>query len=487
MTTTGVESSERVLSTLNRDGSRRWLRPRPSRGRFLTARRIVAYALIAIFTLIPYLRVNGKPLVLLDVVHRRFTIFGFTFLPTDTLLLGLFLIGVFVLVFLLTALFGRVWCGWACPQTVYLEFIYRPIERFFEGEPGRKQSVGGASAGGRRLLKHGVYLLLSLFLAHTFLAYFVGVDALFLWVRRSPLDHPTSFIVMAAVTGLMLFDFGFFREQVCIVACPYGRFQSVMLDRNSLIVTYDPRRGEPRGRLRRPHAGAPADVSLKVVSEAPRGDCIDCHMCVTTCPTGIDIRDGLQMECIGCAQCIDACDTVMDKIGKPRGLIRFSSQSAVDGERRRFFRPRVVIYPAVLAVIAGLFAVVFAHKAPADVSLLRGAGMPFTVMQDGRVANQIRIKITNRTERATAYTLGVVGVPGASLVIDENPLAVPGGQSRTEPALVLASPELFAHGVRDVLIRVTDGGAFTKETSYRLLGPAGTGRASREEEEPHEE
>ena len=371
---------ERVLSTLNQDGSRRWLKPKLSRGRFLHARRIVAYALIAIFTLIPYLRINGKPAVLLDLSTRHFTIFGSTFLPTDTLLLALLLLGAFVTVFLLTALLGRVWCGWACPQTVYMEFVFRPIERLFDGanaHSGQRIQRGFRGSGLATLLKYLTFFVVSVYLAHTFLAYFVGVERLAQWVQRSPFEHPAGFLIVASVTALMMFDFCFFREQTCIVACPYGRFQSVMLDRQSLIISYDVKRGEPRGKVKASrHQGVEAssvgtssigsrtlDASMPLpVMPSKQGDCIDCHLCVTTCPTGIDIREGLQMECIGCAQCIDACDDVMDKIDRPRGLIRYSSQSAMAGERKRLLRPRIVVYPLVLVIIASLFGMALAAR-----------------------------------------------------------------------------------------------------------------------------
>ena len=211
------------------------------------------------------MKIDGKPAVLLDLPHREFTIFGFTFLPTDTLLLALALITLIVGICLVTALAGRVWCGWMCPQTVYMEFVFRPIERLFDGPPGAQHRPGRKRTTPRTAAKYAVYLLISAYLAHTFLAYFVGVEALAQWVRRSPLEHPVSFLVMLAVTGLMMFDFAYFREQICIVACPYGRFQSVMLDRDSLIVSYDPRRGEPRGKL--------ADRKSR---GRPHGDCIDC-------------------------------------------------------------------------------------------------------------------------------------------------------------------------------------------------------------------
>jgi cytochrome c oxidase accessory protein FixG len=474
-TTEPLSAQERVLSTLNRDGSRRWIRPRPMPGRFLTARRAVAYGLILVFTLIPFVQFNGRPLVLLDLAARRFTIFGATFLPTDTLLLALFMVAVFVTIFLLTAMFGRVWCGWACPQTVYMEFIFRPIERLFEGTPGR---TGAGPLARFRGLKYPVYFVISVYLANTFLAYFVGVERLAVWVTSSPLEHPTGFLVVAATTGLMLFDFGFFREQMCIVACPYGRFQSVMLDRQSTIVGYDGARGEPRGKARR----TSGPISLPIALAPRQGDCVDCHMCVATCPTGIDIREGLQMECIHCAQCIDACDSVMSKLGRAPGLIRYASQAEFAGEPRRRLRARIVIYPLLLLALAAMFTFVLATRGAADITVLRGLGKPFTEMEGGLVGNQVRVKIVNRTDRAASYRLGVGGIEGAAVRPEEDPIVVPGGEARTVPALITIPRERFEHGSCDVELAVTDGGSFTSSIRYPLMGPAGHTRGPSGEE-----
>ena len=449
----------RVLSTLNEDGTRRWLRPKLSPGRFWRMRRVVAYALMVVFFVIPYLRMHGKPLVLLDVPRRQFTLLGYTFLPTDTLLFMLLLMSIAIAIFLLTALFGRVWCGWACPQTVYMEFLFRPIERLFEG--GRSGSVALDKAGGlkpRRLAKHAVYLVLALFLAHTFLAYFVGVEHLLQWVRQSPFQHPTSFLIMAGTTALIFFDFGWFREQTCLVACPYGRLQSVLLDRQSVIVGYEPLRGEPR--------------TLKVKDRpAAAGDCIDCGACVLTCPTGIDIRDGLQMECIHCTQCADACDAIMDRVGKPRGLIHYTSRDAVEGKPTRVLRPRVVLYPMALALALGLLAFNLGTKADTDVTLLRGAGAPFTRQPNGSVVNQIRVKITNREAAARAYRLEVSGVEGAALIAPQNPFTVPASETAETSVFVVVPEGRFEEDRLPVTLRVSDGAAFALDTPFELVGP----------------
>ncbi|HVX41728.1 MAG TPA: cytochrome c oxidase accessory protein CcoG [Gemmatimonadaceae bacterium] len=453
----------RVLPTMNEDGTRRWLRPRPSHGKHFVRRRRLAYALMIVFFAIPYLRMNGKPLVLLDLPRRQFTFFGTTFLPTDTLLLMLLMASILITIFLLTALFGRVWCGWACPQTVYMEFLFRPIERWLEGGPSGSRIMDSKGARGlfapRRLIKYGIYLLLALFLAHTFLAYFIGIDQLAVWVRRSPVQHPTSFAIMALVTTGIMLDFTYFREQVCLVACPYGRVQSALLDRQSLIVAYDAKRGEPRmkGKVRPPSAG----------------DCIDCGACVATCPTGIDIRDGLQMECIHCTQCADACDDIMTRVGKPTGLIRYSSSAALAGERVKRVRPRVILYPLALAMTLGGFAFALGTKATADVTILRGLGEPYVIEADGRVANQVRVKIANRSRADHQYTIDVSGIEQANVIAPDNPLPVAAGATEMTTMFVLVPRGEFHDGETRALITIYDNAGYRETFPYRLVGPEG--------------
>ena len=279
-----------------------------------------------------------------------------------------------------------------------------------------------------------------MFLAHTFLAYFVGIEALRHWITRSPFEHPAAFLVMAGTTALMFLDFGWFREQVCMVACPYGRLQSVLLDRRSLIVGYDYRRGEPRGHLaRRSERGHDAATHS-------RGDCVDCGACVVTCPTGIDIRDGLQMECIHCTQCMDACDSVMDRIGRPRGLIRYSSRDELGGAPRRILRPRLIFYPLLLLAVWGMLGWSLAHRQSADVTVLRGVGSPFTLLPSGEVSNQIRIKIVNRSAGDRRYLIELVNGEGLHLIAPDNPV---GGRHGTCG---------HGHGLRDRSSRGVPGG-----------------------------
>lgn len=457
-------NEEPVLSTLNKDGSRRKLHPKLSQGGFYRYRRAFGYFLIALFSAIPYLSMNGKPMILLDLPRREFTLFGTTFLPTETPLLMLLMLSIVVAVFLLTALFGRVWCGWACPQTIYMEFLYRPIERLIEGPPGLRRKIDAGGFSARRLLKYGVFLLVSIFLTHTFLGYFVGVSELFQWVQRSPFEHPAAFGVVLVVTAMMFLDFAWFREQTCIVACPYGRFQSVLLDRQSLIVGYDTARGEPRGKLKRGAEGA-------------QGDCIDCNACVNTCPTGIDIRKGLQMECIGCTQCIDACDAIMDRVKKPRGLIRYTSQDELAGVgKRRLLRARTVAYPLLLVVAVSLLGISLGNRAATDVTVLRAAGPPFRVLPDGTVTNQLKIKISNRAASLKNFELALTA-QDLKLVSPQNPLPVGSGKTETAIVFVMVPPGRFVGGELKVAFRVSVAGQEPVMKNYRLLGP-GKGTAN---------
>ena len=449
----------RVLSTLNEDGSRRWLRPRFSKGGFFRQRRIVAWALILIFVAIPYIRMNGKPLMLLDLPRREFTLFGTTFAATEMVLFMLVLGAIFVLIFFVTALVGRAWCGWACPQTVYMEFLFRPIEYWLEGGPrGAQQLDAKKGLSPKRMLKYAIFLVLAVFLTHVFLAYFVGVETLGRWVTRSPVEHPTTFFIMLGTTALIFLDFAWFREQTCLVACPYGRIQSVLLDRQSVIVGYDTSRGEPRMKGIRGRAER-------------AGDCIDCGNCVTTCPTGIDIRDGLQMECIHCTQCADACDAVMDKIGKPRGLIRYTSRDEISGLPRKILRARVVLYPLVLVAMLGTLIYLLGTRAEAEITVLRGLGAPYTQTGTGSLLNQVRIRVRNRGAEAARYRISLEAPEGMTMIAPINPLPVRAGELATTSVFVEFPRRLLHDGEIPVTFRIEDEHGFARELPYRLLGP----------------
>jgi cytochrome c oxidase accessory protein FixG len=339
----------------------------------------------------------------------------------------------------------------------------RPIELLFDGTRGRGGAPRRPPSPTRKLAKHAVYAMVCFVLANTFLAYFVGVETLGRWMTQSPLEQPLPFAVMAFMTVLMLVDFTYFREQMCTIACPYGRLQSVLLDRNSLIISYDAARGEPRGPVRKKRS-----ASLPVV-----GDCVDCKLCVQTCPTGIDIRDGLQMECVSCAQCIDACDAVMQKLGRAPGLIRYGSQAGDAGQRRRLLRARTVIYPLVLAVVGLLLAVNLSGRQSFDAVVLRNTGQPFTLTDDGRVRNVLRLKLTSRTRGAVQIDVAVAEPAVTEISLDDESVLLAPGESKTLPLTVLAPPDAFDVGQLrlNLEIRADDGSARTVD--LKLLGPSG--------------
>ena len=456
---------EHVLSTLENDGSRRWIYPKLWMGKFWVARRYVAYLLMAIFVVVPHINVADKPLILLDIAAFEFTVFGFTFLPTDTFALALFALSVLVSIVLLTAITGRAWCGWACPQTVYMEYLFRPIDRVFEGTMGKGGRPKKDTNGWRGIARLAVYICLAMFLAHTFLAYFVGVEKLSQWVRSSPIHHPMAFVVMLGTTIAMLFNFLFFREQMCTLACPYGRLQSVMLDPHSLIVGFDYRRGEPRRKGKRPAEPTPQENDRV-------GDCVDCNQCVVVCPMGIDIRDGLQMECINCTQCIDACDDVMDRVGSPRGLIRYTSQESLEGRPSRLVRARTIVYPLILAGVFTGLVLAIAGKSGFDARVIRGKGMPFTMGQGSRVVNAFSIRLVNRSSEPQTYAF-TCEEPSLSIeVVDEADLTLPPSGTALAPIVIRFSSELTQlDGNERVLLRVQDSAGRNKELPIRLLGP----------------
>lgn len=458
-----LDAPEDVLTTLTREGKRKWMYPVPSPGRYARRRRALGWGLIALFVALPVVQINGKPAVLLDVVHRAFTFFGFTFYPTDTFLLLLFGIAALVTIALLTALLGRVWCGWGCPQTVYLEFVYRPIERLIEGKEHvrrrRDEGPWTLDKAWRKAAKWAVYGLISVALAHVFVAYFAGWDRLLRWMTGPPAEHWGFFVLMAGTSALVLFDFGVFREQMCTIACPYARLQSVLMDQDSLIVSYDHTRGEPRGR------GKARDGL---------GDCVDCLACVRTCPTGIDIRDGLQMECVACTQCIDACDAIMLKVGQAPGLIRYTSERALEGLPTRVLRPRTALYGALLAVVAVLFAVALTTRGAYDVEVGRSAGAPFMELPNGTVANRLHFRVRNQTAEPVTFTVEAVAPAGASLRVGgRQPVALaPQAMTRLE-AFVVVPAEAFAGAPQqEGRFRVVFSDGHEEALAFPLLGPS---------------
>ncbi len=446
-------------TTMDEQGRRRWVYPAAAPGPFMTFRTLVAWVLIAIMVALPWLRVGGMPAVLLEIPTRRFVLFGHIFWPQDGIYLVFLLLGLALALFFFTALAGRVWCGWACPQTVFMEAAFRRIEEWIEGDHHQRLRRDAApltlGKAARKTLKHGVFLLLAALVSNTFLAYFVGTDVLVHWMTGPPADHWTAFLIMAGTLGLFYFDFAWFREQFCVVLCPYARFQAVLTDAHTLQVGYDTPRGEPRGRL--------GTVS---------GDCVDCHRCVAVCPTGIDIRQGYQLECIGCARCIDACDEIMVRVGKPRGLIRYDSLSRLQGEVTRILRPRVIVYSLLLAGVVAALVVALEVDSLVDVTIVRPPGEPYAVLPGGIVSNHFTLHLINRSRIPHQFRLAVAGLPQAVLITALNPLPVGAGEQVRAEAFVNVPAGAVKGGKAPLSVQVYDGPTVVGEQGGMFLAPA---------------
>lgn len=458
-------STREQLFSIRPDGSRAAIHPADVRGKFIRWRRVVFALLIGIYVAAPLIKIKGHPAVHLDVEARRFYLLGATFNAQDFwLVLALVTALLFALVFV-TAWLGRVWCGWGCPQTVFLEGVYRPIERFFDGPRERRLKQANQPWTAERMVrlvgKHSAYLAVSLALSQVALSLFLSAKDLTLMIIDGPIAHPGPFAWSMAVTGALYFDFAWFREQLCVLACPYGRLQSAMQDRDSLIVGYDVTRGEPRGRFRK---DAPKDAPAQ-------GDCTDCNRCVQVCPTGIDIRNGLQMECLACAQCIDACDEVMIKIGKPTGLIRYDSLEGLDKKPKRVIRGRLLAYGGLMAVAATVLVLGLAFRTPFEANLLRQPGVPWVI--DGEVVrNQFTLHLVNKNPSAATFHIKVKAKDESAQVTFPQPvLELQPLEGAQLPLFV--SVEGFAKPF-EIEVEIEDGASGSKkELEVKFLGPAG--------------
>jgi polyferredoxin len=434
-----------AVTTIRDDGSHRYLHPADASGRFSLARTISGWLLIAVYLSLPWIKVGAHPAVFLDVAARRFHLFGLTFAFQDIWMLFFGITGLGFGLFFLTSLLGRVWCGWACPQTVFLDHVYRRIERFLEGDAPKRRALDAARWTAAKALrrggKHVLYILVSAVIAHLFLAYFVSLPELWTMMRTAPAEHWGSFVFVGLFTATLYGNYAWFREQLCLIICPYGRLQSVLIDDHSLVIGYDEKRGEPRGKLKdtrnqRPEARAqtaeasgnstlhaptsdlasglrpltsdlsPLASGIWPLSPASLGACIDCNRCVRVCPTGIDIRQGLQMECIGCAACVDACDDVMTKVGRPTGLIRYDSLAGLRGGKTKWLRPRVFIYGALLFVGALVAVLALSTVRPANLQITRLGGTPYFV-DVSTVRNQFLVRLVNKRDHAQRFSLAV--------------------------------------------------------------------------------
>lgn len=415
------ESFRDSLGIVEKSGKRKWIYPKKPKGMYHRARLVLSALLLMILFGVPFITVDGHPYMLFDIVNRKFILFGFPFGPHDFYLLGLTMITTIVFIFLFTAVFGRLFCGWVCPQTVFMEMVFRKIDYWIEGDHKAQRRLNESSWSGEKIFKKGakyaVYFIISFLVSNMLLAWIIGVDALGNIVTEPVAQHLGGFIAMILFTGLFYGIFIWFREQACILVCPYGRLQGVLLDPNSIVIAYDYVRGEPRGKIQRG-------------TVRTDGDCIDCKECVAVCPTGIDIRNGTQLECVNCTACIDACDAVMDKIKKPRGLIRYDSMNGIKDKIRTIVTPRVVGYSIVQIVLFSMLAFFLASRSDIDVTILRTPGMFYQELPDGRVSNLYDLKVFNKTFENRSIEMKLMNVEGEIQILG-GPIAMP----PQEPAL----------------------------------------------------
>lgn len=412
------ESFRDSIGTVTQKGERIWIFPKKPKGKFYNARTIVSAILLLLFYGLPFIKVNGNPLILLNILERKIILFGIPFGPHDFHIFVIAMIIAIISIFLFTVVYGRVFCGWVCPQTIFMEMVYRKIEYLIEGDANKQRALDKMEWNGEKItkktLKHTIFVLIAFITANTLLAYVIGVDELFKIISDPPLEHITGLIATLVFTGIFYFIFAFFREQVCLMVCPYGRLQGVMLDENSVVISYDYMRGEPRG------------VQKKGV-ESDLGDCIDCKQCVQVCPTGIDIRNGTQLECVNCTACIDACDGVMDKINKPRGLIRYASKNEIEKGIRSLLTPRSIGYTVVLLILFGILGFMFTLRNNFELSIFRTPGMMYQEYDSLHISNLYDFVLTNKTFDETPAKLELSGINGRIQVIGSDMIAKPQG------------------------------------------------------------
>ncbi len=448
------------VTSVQDDGSRYIIHPADTRGRFTVWRRMAALFLILFYGALPWITINGSPAVFLDVQHLQFHFFGLTFVAQDLWLAFFLISGLGFSLFYVTSLFGRVWCGWACPQTVFLEHIYRRIERWIEGDANRRRRLDDTPWTGekivKRAVKHVAFLVISLCITHILLAYFVSLPAVWGMMTHAPSEHWGVFIFILVSTGILYFNFTWFREQLCIVICPYGRLQSALIDDDSVVIGYDEIRGEPRGKAKSDGVG----------------DCVDCYRCVQVCPTGIDIRQGLQMECIGCSNCIDACDEIMTKLDRPKGLVRYDSANGLAGRKRKIIRPRIILYSVLLLLGASVMLFSFSRLSAVSTSALRMQGAPYYV-DESDVRNQYLVRIANKRSIPVHFSLQVSGEQdGLSWSGFEDGIEVGRNGEIVRPLVVTVPREKYAGQFTALLEIRDDAGDVVSHRKLEFLGPA---------------
>jgi len=459
----GLDQSFRdSVATINAQGKRNFLFPKKPKGKLYNLRTLFTVFYLAVFFTLPFIKVDGEPLFLFNVVERKFIFFGQIFWPQDFFIFAIGFLTFIVFVIVFTVVFGRVFCGWACPQTIFMEMIFRRIEYWLDGDAQEQKRLRAMPWNGykirKRVVKIAVFYAISFLIANFFLAYLVGMDRLEEMVTNGIFQHWVTFSSLIGFTTVFFLVFYWFREQACLVVCPYGRLQGVLLDKKSMVVAYDYVRGEPRGKMKK----AKLDLS--------QGDCIDCFACVRVCPTGIDIRNGTQLECVNCTACIDACNDIMTKINKPLGLIRIDSEENIQHSRKNKFNWRMAAYSAVLVALLSFLAFLIISRKDVDAKVLRTAGQIYQTLPDGRLSNLYSIKLANKTRKDIPITLKLENVAGEVTLIG-NALKVPAESYFQSPFFVKIDAGKLEHRKTKIIIGVYQGHKRIEAVETTFMGP----------------
>ncbi|MGO8766475.1 MAG: cytochrome c oxidase accessory protein CcoG [Limisphaerales bacterium] len=455
------------LSTADKEGRRIWIYPRKPRGNFYRARTWFTWVLLAVMFLGPFITIKGEPLLLVDILNGKFSILGQIFWPQDAVILAIGLLLFFMGIAIFTAVYGRLWCGWACPQTVMMEMVFRKIEYLIEGDAVEQRMLARApwtaSKSAKKILKHVIFYALSFIVGNTLLSYLIGWRELYAIVTDNPLNHLTGLAFMVAFSTVFYLIFARFREQACTFICPYGRLQSVLLDENSIVVAYDYKRGEKR---------APRHRQEKIDGrpKGGYGDCISCRQCVSVCPTGIDIRNGTQMECVHCTACIDACDRVMDKIDRPRGLIRYASINGIERGERLKATPRLVVYSVILLALISLETFLIFSRATVETTMLRAPGALFQQMPDGKFSNLYTIRLANKTGQDLPVEMKLES-PAGNLQIMGGDLVVPAHKLAETSVIIELDNASMKSGKTPLVVVVYSNGKKLETLNTAFIGP----------------
>ncbi|WP_179352561.1 cytochrome c oxidase accessory protein CcoG [Winogradskyella vidalii] len=458
------------INTIDEEGKRKWVFPKKPSGPLYDKRKIVSYFLLAFLLVSPFIKVNGNQFLLFNILERRFNIFGFPFWPQDFYLFVIsMLIGV-VFITLFTVGFGRVFCGWICPQTIFMEMVFRRIEYWIDGDRNKQMRLQrqkwDAEKIRKRVLKWFIFLVISFVIANVFLAYLIGGDKLLRYISEGPLEHTGTLIPLLIFTAVFYFVFAWFREQVCIIACPYGRLQGVLLDNKSVVVAYDHKRGEAENGRKKFRKNEDREAK-------GYGDCIDCVQCVNVCPTGIDIRNGTQLECVNCTACIDECDTIMEKINLPKGLIRFASEDNIEKKEPFKLTARMKGYIAVLTILIGILAGMLLLRSDVEARILRLPGQLFEHKENNIISNVYTFKLINKTSnKIDDLSFKLRGWDGTINIVSTSDTFFVEPQGIAEGTLFIELKQGDLSGDKNnVMIDVYSKGELIETTSVTFLGP----------------